>query len=283
MASASMKDIKRRMKSVESTMKITKAMELVASSKLRRAKERAEQNREFFTTLYETMSEIATTTKQFDSQYTHARPVKTSCCVVIAGERGLAGGYNANVLKAADAQMEGKHARVIAIGKKAAEHYQRSTHRMIGSYVGVCEGMTLPDTYEMANAILALYRKGKIDELYVAYTNFVTALNQEPAVLKLLPIDFGGTEERSRDLVEYDPSPQAVFDEIVPMFLAGMLYGAVVESFASEQGARRTAMESASENASELVDRLGLLYNRARQSTITQEITEIVGGAQALE
>ncbi len=283
MANASMKDIKRRIKSVESTKKITKAMELVASSKLRRAKERAEKNRTFFTTLYETMAEIATKTEHFDSEYTRTRPVKTSCCVVIAGERGLAGGYNSNVLKLADAQMEGKRSRVIAIGKKAAEHYQRSTHRMIGSYVGVCEDMTLSDTFEMAKAILALYQKGEIDELYVVYTNFVTALAQEPAVLKLLPIDFGGAGERGLDLVEYDPSPQAVFDEIVPMFLAGMLYGAVVESFASEQGARRTAMESASDNASELVDALNLMYNRARQSTITQEITEIVGGAEALK
>lgn len=283
MANASMKDIKRRIKSVESTKKITKAMELVASSKLRRAKERAEKNRTFFTTLYETMVEIATKTEHFDSEYTRTRPVKTSCCVVIAGERGLAGGYNSNVLKLADAQMEGKRSRVIAIGKKAAEHYQRSTHRMIGSYVGVCEDMTLSDTFEMAKAILALYQKGEIDELYVVYTNFVTALAQEPAVLKLLPIDFGGAGEEGLDLVEYDPSPQAVFDEIVPMFLAGMLYGAVVESFASEQGARRTAMESASDNASELVDALNLMYNRARQSTITQEITEIVGGAEALK
>lgn len=283
MANASMKDIKRRIKSVESTKKITKAMELVASSKLRRAKERAEKNRTFFTTLYETMAEIATKTEHFDSEYTRTRPVKTSCCVVIAGERGLAGGYNSNVLKLADAQMEGKRSRVIAIGKKAAEHYQRSTHRMIGSYVGVCEDMTLSDTFEMAKAILALYQKGEIDELYVVYTNFVTALAQEPAVLKLLPIDFGGAGEEGLDLVEYDPSPQAVFDEIVPMFLAGMLYGAVVESFASEQGARRTAMESASDNASELVDALNLMYNRARQSTITQEITEIVGGAEALK
>lgn len=282
MANASMKEIRHRMKSVESTMKITRAMELVASSKLRRAKERAEKNRKFFTTLYETMSDIVTTTEKFDSQYTRTRPVRTSCCVVIAGERGLAGGYNANVLKAADAQMAGKRSHVIAIGKKAAEHYQRSSHRMIGSYVNVCEDMTLSDTFEMANAILFLYQKGEIDELYVAYTNFVTALSQVPALLKVLPIDFGG-KEYHQDLVTYDPSPQVVFDEIVPIFLAGMLYGAVVESFASEQGARRTAMESASDNASELVERLELLYNRARQSTITQEITEIVSGAQALK
>lgn len=283
MANASMKDIKRRMKSVESTMKITKAMELVASSKLRRAKERAEKNRAFFTTLYETMANIATETRGFDSKYTRSRPVKMSCYVVIAGERGLAGGYNANVLKLADNQMEGKRAHVIAIGKKAAEHYQRSNHRMIGSYVGVCEDMTLTETFEMASVILALYQKGEIDELFVAYTNFVTALSQEPAVLKILPIDFGGKEKTGPDLVRYDPSPEAVFDEIVPEFLAGMLYGAVVESFASEQGARRTAMESASDNASDLVDRLSLMYNRARQSTITQEITEIVGGAEALK
>jgi len=283
MANASMKDIKRRMKSVESTMKITKAMELVASSKLRRAKERAEKNRAFFTTLYETMADIATETKDFDSQYTRSRPVKTSCYVVIAGERGLAGGYNANVLKLADSRMEGKRAHVIAVGKKAAEHYQRSSHRMIGSYVGVCEDMTLTDTFEMANAMLELYKKGEIDELYVAYTNFVTALSQEPAVLKILPIDFGGKNKPKLDLINYDPSPEAAFDEIVPEFVAGMLYGAVVESFASEQGARRTAMESASDNASDLVDRLSLMYNRARQSTITQELTEIVGGAEALK
>lgn len=283
MAASSMKDIKRRIKSVESTMQITRAMQLVASSKLRRAKEKAEATRPFFNTLYTVMSEIAEGTKGFSSRYTTAREVKSTGYIIIGGERGLAGGFNANVFKLSDAHMAGKNPQIVAIGKKSCEYYQKSGFPMPLSYTGVGEEMDVPEAYAMARSILELYDQGVFDELYLSYTNFVSALTQEPAVIKVLPINLDpeNKAEGPGVLTIYEPSPEEVFDAIVPEYIAGILHGAIVESFAAEQAARRTAMETATDNAQELVDDLSLRYNRARQAAITQEITEIVAGAGA--
>ncbi len=284
MAASSMKDIKRRIKSVQSTMQITKAMELVASSKLRRAKEKAEETRPFFDTLYAVMSEIAEGTKGFTSRFTTPREVKSVGYIVVGGERGLAGGYNSNVFKLSDAHMKGKDAKVIAIGKKSCEYYRKSSHPVVLEYSGVGEHIDVPESYAIAQAILKLYDQGEFDELYISYTNFINTLTQEPAIIKVLPVNLepSGQPAGPGVLTIYEPSPEEVFDAIVPEYVAGILHGAVVESFASEQAARRTAMETASDNAQELVNDLDLKYNRARQAAITQEITEIVAGAGAL-
>ena len=282
---AGMKDIKRRIKSVESTMQITKAMELVASSKLRKAKERAETSRPFFNMLYQAISEIAYNNTDFSSVYTKAREIKKSLYIVIAGERGLAGGYNANIFRLAETEMAGKDASVIAIGKKACERYERSEHPLLESYSGVSEHMEIAQAVEIANDVLKRFRKGEADEVYLLFTQFVSALTQTPTALKVLPLTFEKGEDMpgKRELVIYEPSAETVFDRIVPEYVAGMIYGAALESFASEQGARRTAMESANDNANEMIADLSLSYNRARQGAITQEITEIVSGAQAAE
>ena len=264
MASGNMKDIKRRMKSVQSTMQITKAMELVASSKLRHAKERVIKSRPYFQTMYDTMARIALETRDGDSIYTKVRPVKKSLFIIIAGDRGLAGGYNSNVLKLAAAQMADKMPCVVTIGKKAQETMQ------------------IQDTHDIVDDMLYRFKKGEIDEAYICYTEFVSPMTQEARCKKLLPLSFDEeTAEMGKPqaLTEYDPSPEAVFSAIIPEYLNGVLYGAVVESYASEQSARRMAMESASDNASEMIENLNLSYNRARQSAITQEITEIVAGA----
>ncbi len=282
MASGNMKDIKRRIKSVQSTMQITKAMELVASSKMRRAKERALSARPYFNTIYETITRLAARTKEGDSVYTRRREVKNSLYIVIAGDRGLAGGYNANLFKLAAAEMQGKNAQVIGIGKKAQEYYAKRDWHVVNAYPGIAETMKISDTHAIIDEMAGLFCEGKVDEVFLCYTEFVSPLSQVPKCIKLLPARFSVDEEaeaRAKVLTEYDPSPEAVFDSIIPEYLYGVLYGAVVESYCSEQSARRMAMEAASDNASEMIENLNLSYNRARQAAITQEITEIVAGS----
>lgn len=283
MAAGNMKQIKRRIKSVGSTMQITKAMELVASSKVRRAKERVERSKPYFDTLFSTVQRIAMQNREQNSIYTKPREVKNSLFIVIAGDRGMAGGYNSNVFKAAAEAMQGKaHVSVIAIGRKAQEHYAKRNFDVLSEYVGIAETMRISDTHVIVDEYLKLYREGKVDEVYLCYTEFISSMTQTPCCKRLLPLHFeesADTKGKSVVLTEYDPSPEAVFHAVIPEYLNGLLFGAVVESYASEQSARRMAMESASDNASEMIETLNLSYNRARQAAITQEITEIVSGA----
>ena len=283
MASGNMKEIKRRIKSVQSTMQITKAMELVASSKMRHAKERALAVRPYFNTMYETIARIASATRNADSVYTRQREVKNSLFVVIAGDRGLAGGYNSNIFKCAAAAMEGKNAQVVTVGKKAQEHFAKRTWTVAADYPGIAETMKINDTHPIVQEMLEKDCGGQVDEVFLCYTEFISPLQQEPRCLQLLPAHFSRTEAEkpagAHVLTEYDPSPETVFDAIIPEYMYGVLYGAVVESYCAEQCARRMAMEAASDNAGEMVDNLNLSYNQARQAAITQEITEIVAGS----
>ena len=281
MAGASMKDIKLRIKSVESTMQITKAMELVASSKLRRAKERVEKSRPYFEVLHAALSDIAASNAELSSPYIARRPVKKTCYVVIAGDRGLAGGYNANILKAVAAEAEGKEICVLPVGKKALEHYQRRGVERVTEQYAEAADVTVSDCFSMAQLLAKGFLAGEYDEIRLAYTNFVSMLSQQPATLRLLPLDVSRPEPGAgpRGLTLYEPSSEEVYDAIVPEYLAGLIYGALCESVASELGARRSAMDAATKNAGEMIDSLSLHYNRARQAAITQEITEIVAGA----
>lgn len=281
-----MKDIKRRIKSVESTGQITKAMELVASAKLRRAKERAQNAAPFFSTLYETISDISSSVKDLSSEYVKSRPVKNSLLVVIAGDRGLAGGYNANIFKLANAATEqrkenGIGTKIIAVGKKAVDYYEKR-NMMVAGFAGVAEEIDQIRVGRIAEIATELYQNGEVDEIILFYTRFASALSQVATEMKLLPLQDLSTSEKKQSALEdciYEPSPAVVFDSIVPLYLSGILYGSIVESFASEQGARRAAMESANDNAQEMIESLSLKYNRARQAAITQEISEIVSGA----
>lgn len=289
MASGNMKDIKRRIKSVESTMQITKAMELVASSKLRKAKEKADNARPFFNALYDTMCDIQAENPGFFSQYMKRREVKTVMLVVIAGDRGLAGGFNSNVLKLAQARIDelkagGKWIKVVAIGKKASEYFTKRGYDVMDSYINAAEGMNIYRAADISDKIVYPFVKGEVDRVEMFRTEYVSPLLQRAGSLSLLPLDIKDDRaEKSKELPIYEPSPRDVFDSIVPKYITGIIFGAVVDSFASEQAARRTAMESASDNAGEMISSLSLLYNRARQASITQEITEIVGGASAQE
>ena len=292
MAASSMKDIKLRIKSVESTMQITKAMELVASSKLRRAKERAESTRPYFTTLRQTLEDIAHSNTDFSSLFVKPPQVGKACYVVIAGDRGLAGGYNNNLFKAVWEHMDVNWSMgaqgaqivcVLPIGKKAVEYCQRHGIESISDDYASVEALTLRDCFSIAKLLCEKFRAGTFDSLYVGYTKFVSMLSQQPDVAKVLPItheDAGRTGE-PQSLIEYEPGAVGVYDAIVPEYIGGVLWGAVAESLASELGARRTAMDAASKNAGEMIEDLSLKYNRARQGAITQEITEIVAGAEA--
>ncbi len=277
---ANMKEIKNRIKSVSSTMQITKAMELVASSKLRRAKDRATKSAPYFETLHNTMSDIASSNKDFSSVYTKKRDVKNSLYIVIAGDRGLAGGYNSNVLKMSMAEMQGKNAKVVTIGKKSSDFFVKTDLEVVSQYNNFAEEASVTEVNSIVKHITDLYKDSKIDEVFVIYTKFESALVQTPEVIKVLPVEgVASTEKKSISLIEYDPSPEYVFDLVIPKYISGVLYGAIIESFASEQAARRVAMESASDNAKDMIEDLSLLYNRARQSAITQEISEIVAGS----
>ena len=281
MAGASMKDIKLRIKSVESTMQITKAMELVASSKLRHAKERVEKSRPYFEVLHEALAEIAYSTTEFRSPYLEKREVKRTCYVVIAGDRGLAGGYNSNVLKMVAAHAEGKDYCVLPIGRRAMEYYQRREVPVLTDQYSMAGDLEVGGCFEIARLLSKGFLDGEFDEIYVAYTNFVSMLSQQPAVLQLLPLNYEkNASEKTDQVTLYEPSGEAVYNAIVPEYLAGIVYGSLCESVASELGARRTAMDAASKNAGEMIDSLSLHYNRARQAAITQEITEIVAGAE---
>ena len=287
MASSNMKDIKRRIKSVESTMQITKAMELVASSKLRKAKDKADRARPFFNTLYETMCEISADNNEFTSVFTQKRKVNSALLIVVAGDRGLAGGFNGNILKLAQNHADelirtGIKVKIFAVGKKAVEYFDKRQFEVIGRHAGIAESLNIYDAVTISDSIVDGYRKKDFDKVELFFTTFVSALSQEPKKMAILPVEIGNSErDRARQLTTYDPSPEVVFNDIVPKYISGLVFGSIVDSFASEQASRRTAMESASDNAGEMIDNLSLIYNRARQSTITQEITEIVGGAQA--
>lgn len=283
MAGASMKDIKLRIKSVGSTMQITKAMELVASSKLRKAKERQERCRPYFLGLKETLDEIEAATSDFSSPYQEHREVKKRCLIVIAGDRGLAGGYNNNVFKAASAMIEdGIPTCVLPIGKRTVEYFARRGVEMLTREFAEAADISVADCFTISNLVTKGYLEGQYDEVSIIFTRFVSMLTQTPASASLLPLEAQQHERRTgvHPLVLYEPDSLTVYNAIVPNYIAGMIYGSMCESVASELGARRTAMDAASKNAAEMIDDLSLRYNRARQGAITQEITEIVAGAE---
>lgn len=278
-----MKAIKRRIRSVGSTRQITKAMELVASSKLRKAKTRAEQARPYFNELYKTMCEIASANTDFSTIYTIKREVKHKLFIVVAGDRGLAGGYNSNVLKMAAAAHKGdaEKPKIIAIGKKAGEYFTKRDYDVVASYANIAEDIKPNTAQDIADIAIKMFADGEVDEVHVFYTMFVSPISQQPESMRVLPMDTVQLEDYGT--MDYDPSPEAVFNRIVPRFTASLIQCAVVESYASEQGARRTAMENATDNADAMTESLSLLYNRARQASITTEIIDIVSGASAQE
>ena len=279
MAGVSTKEIKNRIRSMESTKQITKAMEMVAASKLRHAQARVLDSRPYFEILYTTIQDILNANSEFSSPYLQKRPVKKSVYVVIAGDRGLAGGYNSNVLKLAEAEFAGKDVTVLPIGKKAVDYFRSHKVPMLTEQYGAAAEMKVGDCFSVAKQLCQMYLRGEVDEILIGYTNFVSVLSQTPAVLQMLPLEASpGTRTESSDIL-YEPGGEEAFAAIVPEYVGGILYGALCESRAAEQAARRTAMDAATQNADEMIADLSLKFNQARQAAITQEITEIVAGS----
>ena len=280
MAGVSTKEIKNRIRSMESTKQITKAMEMVAASKLRRAQAQVAASRPYFEILRDTIDDIVENNRDFSSPYLTKRPVKKVAYIVIAGDRGLAGGYNSNILKLVQSRIAGQDATVLPIGKKAVDFFRARKVPMLTENYAVAADMGIGDCFSVSKQLSKAFRNGEFDEVYVAYTSFVSVLSQVPAVMPLLPLvrEQKKQEGPSRDFL-YEPDCTEVFDAIVPEYLGGILYGALCESRASEQAARRTAMDSATSNAEDMIADLSLKFNRARQAAITQEITEIVAGS----
>ena len=283
----SMKAVKLRIKSVQSTMQITKAMQLVAASKLRKAKERADASKPYLETMLGTLTDIANSNTDFQSPFTRAAENDKWLYVVIAGDRGLAGGYNSNLFKFMEQETKGRdNVTVLPIGKKSVEYFKhRNVPIFTEEYAEVAK-VNISDCFQVAKLICEAYKSGEFGHIFLCYTNFVSMLSQVPTAASLLPLSDLRSEDlksdgKARDLILYEPDSETVFNAIVPEYLAGILYSSINISYASELAARRTAMEAATDNAEEMIDTLSLYYNRARQASITQEITEIVAGAES--
>ena len=277
---AGMKEIKARIKSVESTMQITKAMELVATSKLRRAKENVERTRPFYQTLGQAINDVLAASLDFESDWFLPRTVKKTLFIVFAGDRGLAGGYNANVFRVAEELAKNTEAVWLPIGKKSLEHMRHKNREIFTDGFEYAGEQGVGDMLSLGELVANGYKAGEYDRVVMIFTEFVSMMTQRVVYEELFPIahdQSGGSTD-----METDCDGAEMLDKIIPSYIGGILYSALCESLASESGARRAAMNSANKNAEEMIGTLMLKYNRARQAVITQEITEIVSGAEAL-
>ena len=277
---AGMKEIKARIKSVESTMQITKAMELVATSKLRRAKENVERTRPFYQLLGDAIDDILASSVDFESDWFLPRTVKKTLFIIFAGDRGLAGGYNANVFRVAAELAQNQDALWLPVGKKAMEHTKNKKREIYSDKFEIAQDQGVRTMLELGYLVSNGYRNGDFDRVVMVFTEFVSMMTQKVVYQELFPLS--RCASGNCGTMETDCDGKEMLDRIVPQYVSGILYSALCESLASESGARRAAMNSANKNAEEMIGTLMLKYNRARQAVITQEITEIVSGAEAL-
>ena len=281
MAGVSTKEIKNRIRSMESTKQITKAMEMVAASKLRRAQAQVANSRPYFEIFRNTIDSIVENNLDFSSPYLKETQGSKVLYIVIAGDRGLAGGYNSNILKLVMEEIKGKDATVLPIGKKAVDYFRSHKVPVLTDSYAEAAAVSIGDCFSVSKQLCKAFKASDFDEIRIAYTTFVSVLSQTPASMQVLPLNCQACEEKKAPnmITLYEPNAEEVFDAIVPEYLGGVLYGALCESRASEQAARRTAMDSATSNAEDMIADLSLKFNRARQAAITQEITEIVAGS----
>lgn len=281
------REIKRQIKSVQSTKQITKAMEMVAASKLRKAQEKAEAAKPYSDKLKEVVTSIASSSTEVTHPMLVTRPVKKTAYLVITSDRGLAGGYNANILRQVSLTLQERHASkdeyvLFVIGRKGRDFFRRREQPIAMDVTDLSDSPTFADIKSIASQTVSGFEEGLFDEIYICYSQFVNALTQIPTVEKLLPMDHPKKKEGEASAqYEYEPSPEVVLEALLPRYAETLIYGALLNGKASELGAKMTAMGSATKNATKLIGELSLTYNRARQAAITQEITEIVAGANA--
>ncbi len=285
---ASMREIKRRRDSINSTKQITNAMKLVATARLGKAKGSVLATRPYFNKIYETIGSIISQSKGIDHDYLTVREGTRTAYIVITSNRGLAGGYNNNIIKLVIQKEEEERSQAsyfYAVGKKGRDLLRGRNYEVLESYQEAIEKPSIGAARNIGKAIMDKFIAGELDRVYIVYTRFDSIITQTPAIIKLLPLsreDFELGEEEPL-LTEYEPSPEEVLAQMIPQYVNSIIYGALIESRASEHGARQTAMDSATKNADEMIDKLTLQYNRARQAAITQELSEIVAGAEALK
>ncbi|MBE5879190.1 MAG: ATP synthase F1 subunit gamma [Lachnospiraceae bacterium] len=285
---ASMRDIKRRRESVSSTQQITKAMKLVSTVKLQRAKTRALQAKTYFNCMYYTVTSLLAKAKNLDQPYTQKQESTRKAVILLTSNRGLAGGYNSNMVKLI---TQGDFAKedldIYAVGKKGREALERRGYTIKADYSELADGFEYADAIKISNQLVKSYENGEIGEIYLAYTDYKNTVTHIPTLMKLLPIlpeDFVPEEGMAEDnlLMNFEPGDEEALKMIIPKYMTSLIHGAMIEAHASENGARMQAMDNATNNAEEMISGLTLMYNRARQGSITQELTEIIAGAEAI-
>ena len=287
---ASMRDIKRRKGSIQSTQQITKAMKLVSTVKLQRAKQNAEKSGNYFHCMFETVNSILQRTKNLDHKFLKSGESGKKAVIVITSNRGLAGGYNSNVIKLITrGELAEEDLAIYTVGKKGKDALQRQ-YEIKADYSDVIEEPVYADAMVIGKEVLEAF---EISEIYLAYTAFKNTVVHVPTLLKLLPVEINEEETTNAEgngeiggsdkaLMNFEPEDEEALNLLIPKYITSLIYGGMVESVASENGARMQAMDSATSNAEEMIDHLTLLYNRARQGSITQELTEIIAGANAI-
>ena len=284
---ASMRDIKRRKSSIQSTQQITKAMKLVSTVKLQRAKLRAERSRAYFDCMYQTVSSMLAKAGGLRHPYITGSDSPRKAIVMITGNRGLAGGYNSNIIKLiTKGDFVKEDLDIYAIGTKGRDALARYGYNIKATYGDLAEEPSYADAMGISRTLLNAYKAGEIGEIYLAYTAFKNTVSHEPKMIRLLPAEIkkpeAGESTAAEALMNFEPKDEEALGLIIPQYVTSLIYGGLVESVASENGARMQAMDSATSNAEEMIDSLSLLYNRARQGAITQELTEIIAGAEAI-
>lgn len=261
-------------------------MELVSSAKLRKAREKMAKSRPYYNTVYTNIKQVLECTGNIKHPYLDVRDVENSLYIVITADRGLAGGFNSNIIRSVEEEIRNKkeNTQLVLVGLKGRDYFKRRGYKVAGEFVGMTEDPTFSHAQDIGKIVMDMFRGEEIDEVYIVYTEFITTISQQVKKLKLLPSEEmrEGISQKG-SIVEFEPSPEEVLDYLIPKYIESVIYGALIESSSSQQGARRTAMESATENAEEMIEELQLSYNRARQAAITAEISEIVSGAEALE
>ena len=292
---ANMTEIRSRMKSIQETMKITNAMYLISSTKLRKAREKLDATAPYFELLQSTIKDILFHSPDINHTFFDQRKKikpedKKRGYVVMSADKGMAGAYNHNVLKLAQERLaQGNDNTLFVIGQMGRKYFTKKNVRIDMEFLYTAQDPSMWRARNIAETLVDLYRKEKLDEIYIIYTKMVTPLKAEPEIIQILPLKRQSFEEMNVELekyhkiADYSPSPKVVMDHLVPNYVKGLIYGALVESFSSEQNARMMAMQGATESAKDMIRELSLLYNRARQAAITQEITEIVSGAKAFQ